>query len=97
MDFRGIGLVEVLWKAMTSLLNCRFTAAISFHDTLHGFLEGRGTGTAVLEAKLLQQLNAMREALLLEVFLDLRKDYNALDRERALDLLSEYGVVPRTV
>ena len=42
-DFRGIGLVEVLWKAITSLLNHQLTAVISFHDTLHGFWAGRGT------------------------------------------------------
>ena len=36
-DFRGIGLIEVLWKAIASLLNHRLTVAISFHDTLHGF------------------------------------------------------------
>ena len=36
-DFRGIGLVKVLWKAVTSLLNCWLVEAINFHDVLHGF------------------------------------------------------------
>ena len=36
-DFRGIGLVRVLWKAVTSLLNCWLVEAINFHDVLHGF------------------------------------------------------------
>ena len=53
-DFRGVVLVKVLWKKIVSLINCRLTSAISFHDTLHGFLEGRGTGTAALDTKLLQ-------------------------------------------
>ena len=53
-DFQGIGIVDVLWKTVVNLLNRRLTAAISFHDTLHGFWAGRGTGTAALEAKLLQ-------------------------------------------
>ena len=83
-DFRGIGLVEVLWKTITSLLNLRIAAAISFHDTLHGFRAGRGMGTANFEAKLLQQLTARREAVLFNLFLDIRKAYDALDRERAL-------------
>ena len=48
-EFRGIGLVKVLWKAITSLLNCQLTTAISFHDTLHGFWVVQGTGTAALE------------------------------------------------
>ena len=39
----------------------------------------------------------MREAVLFEVFLDIRKAYDALDRERALDLLAAYRVGPRTV
>ena len=36
-DFRGIDLVEVLWKAVASLLNQHLTASITFHDALHGF------------------------------------------------------------
>ena len=46
--FRGVGLFEVLWKAIASLLNRRLTAVISFHDMLHGFRAGRGTRTADL-------------------------------------------------
>jgi hypothetical protein len=30
--------------------------AIALHDSLHGCCNGRGTGTAVIEAKLSQQL-----------------------------------------
>ena len=43
-DFRGIGLVEVLWKAVAIIFNRRLTAAISFHHTLHGFWARRGDG-----------------------------------------------------
>ena len=64
---------------------------------LHGFWEGQGTGTASLEAKLLQQLPSMRESVLFEVFLYLWKAYDALDQERALDLLAAYGVDPGKV
>ena len=53
-DLRGIGLVEVLWKSILSLLNCQLRVAISFHDTLHGFRAGQGTGVSALEAKILQ-------------------------------------------
>ena len=59
-------------------------AAITYHDALHGFWAGRGTGTAALEDNLPQQLMAMREAVLFEVFLDLDKDYDNLDREMYL-------------
>ena len=53
-DYRGTGLVEVMWKVMAVILNRRFTFSITFHDVLRGFRVGRGTGTATLEAKLLQ-------------------------------------------
>ena len=59
-DYWGISLVEVAWKVMMAILNRRFTSSITYHDALPGFRAGRGTGTATLEAKLLQQLAAMR-------------------------------------
>ena len=64
---------------------------------INGFWAGWGMGTAALEAKLLQRLTAMREAVLFGVFLDLWKAYDALDRERALDLITAYRVGTRTV
>ena len=50
-----------MWKVVAVIFNRRLTSSITFHDVLHGFQAGRGTGTATLEAKLLQQLAAMRE------------------------------------
>ena len=52
--YRGIGLVEVIWKAVAVILNRRFTAATTYHDFPHGFWAGHGMGTATLELKLLQ-------------------------------------------
>ena len=54
--FRGIGLVEVLWKMMTVILNHRIGTAIVFHEVLHSFRTGRRMGTASINAKLLQYL-----------------------------------------
>ena len=34
-DYRLIGFVEVIWKAVAVILNRRFTAAIVYHDFLH--------------------------------------------------------------
>ena len=90
-----MGLVEVVWKAVAVILNCRFTASITYHDSLDGFRAGRGTGTATLEVKMLQQVTAMREAVLHTIFLHLHKSYNGLDRSRCLDILEGYGVGPR--
>ena len=52
-------------------------------------------GTASLEAKLLQQITSTREAVLYKIFLELQKDYDALDRNRCLNILEGYGVVPQ--
>ena len=70
-EYRGIGSVEVTWKVVLAILHRRLTTVITYHDTLHGFRAGRGTGTATLEAKLLQQLAAMREEFIYVIFLDL--------------------------
>ena len=77
---------------MPVILHRRLTTGLQLHDTLHRFREGRGTGTSTLEAKLLQQLAAMREEVLYMIFLDLTKAYDALDRSRSLEILKGYGV-----
>ena len=60
---------------------CWIEAAVYFHDMLHGFRVGKGTGTASLKVKFLHHLTEMREDILYEVLLDLRKTYDALDWE----------------
>ena len=42
-----------MWKVVAEILNLRITASITYHDFLHGFRAGTGTGTATVEAKLL--------------------------------------------
>ena len=37
MEYHGIGLMEVMWKVVVVVLNCRRAASITFHDFLHGF------------------------------------------------------------
>ena len=39
-DYRGIGLMAMMWKVGSEILNCWLTASITFHDFLHGFREG---------------------------------------------------------
>ena len=93
-DYRGIGLVEVMWKVVAAVLNRWLTVSITFHHFLHGFWAGRGTGTATVEAKLLQQLADLREEVLYVIFLDLHKVYDDLERSRCLDILEGYSVGP---
>ena len=94
-DYQYIGLVEVIWKVVATILNFRLTASITFHDFLHGFRVGCGTDTATLEAKLLQKIVALREEVLYVISLDLHKLYDSLDRSRCLEILEGYDVGPR--
>ena len=91
-NFRGIGLLEVLWKVISIIINLWLLSSIHFHDVLHGFCTGRGTGTTTLKENLLQQLIATRETSLH----NLRKSYDSLDREHFLYILAGNGVGPRT-
>ena len=79
------------------ILNHHFTVAITYHDSLHGFRAGCGTGTDTLDVKILQKVASLREAVLHAIFLDLHKAYNALERSRCLGILDGYGVGTRAL
>ena len=94
--YRGIGLLDPLWKVVECLIDDRLNV-IKFHDCLHGFVQKRGCGTAVLEAKLLQQLAYLQQTPLFGVFIDLKKAYDAMDRERCILILKGYGTGVRAM
>ena len=93
-QFRGIGLLEPVWKLISAVINRRLMDHVKFHDDLHGFLPNRGTSTACLEAKLEAQLAIITGQPLHHIYLDFAKAYDSLDRERTLILLRDYGVGP---
>ena len=68
---------------------------MTYHDYLHGFRSGRGTGTSSLKVKLIQKVMDTREEVLYMIFLDLHKVYYALEWSRFLDILEGYCVGTR--
>jgi hypothetical protein len=94
---QGLGLLEVIWKVIASILTERLNAAVKWHNCIHGFRAERGTGTAIIEAKLFQQLASIDQVPVFEIYLDLKKAYNSVDRERTLEILEAYGVGPNTL
>ena len=95
IDFWGVGMLEVLWEAISGIINVRLFYSIQIHDALHGFHAGRGIRNATLPEKLLQKIISMRDMVIRSILLDLQKAHYALDRDRCLDILEGYGVGPR--
>ena len=96
-DLCVIGRVKVSWKMVTGIINCRLALTIAFHDTLYGLHASWGIGTTSLESKMLQQLTKMREDILHNISLGLKKAYGILDQERCLDILAGYNMGPRAL
>jgi len=71
--------------------------ANELHDCLHGCRAHRGTGTVVIEAKLAQQLSYLELKPFYEVFLDLKKAFDSMDRECCIMILEGYGAGPRMI
>ena len=53
---QGIGMLEVMWKVVEGVIDTLVKSEVQFHDVLHGFHAGRGTGTAIMELKTSQDL-----------------------------------------
>ncbi len=70
---------------------------IELHDCLHGCRANRGTGTGVIEEKLAQQLSDLELQPFYRVFLDLKKAFDLMDRERCILILEGYGAGPRMI
>ena len=74
----------MMCKVCSVVVNCRLKRSVVIHDALHGFREGRGTATttAMLEAKLDQQLAGISHDTIFQVFIYVRKAYESLGRKR---------------
>jgi hypothetical protein len=71
-DYRGIGLLDPMWKVVEKIMVARMSC-LEHHDCLHGRLPRWGTGTAIMEVKLHQQLAWVDQAPLYQIYLDLKK------------------------
>jgi hypothetical protein len=67
---------------------------IALHGSLHGCRNGQGIGTAVIKAKLTQQLAHIEQAPFYGVFINLKKVFDAMDRERCLFILEGHSIGP---
>ena len=78
-DGCGIGLVEALFKVLEVIVDSRVKSAVVFHGCLHGFVQHRGTGMAIVELKLAIELAGLEQVPLFAIFLDLQKAHDTLD------------------
>jgi len=53
---QSIGLLETIWKLITTIIHTCLSTRITFHPDMHGFLPKQGCSTACMEAKLQMQL-----------------------------------------
>ncbi len=88
--------MEPLWKVVERIMDRRLKA-LPLHEVLHRCQNGCSTGTAILEAKLAQQLAHLEQEPFYRVFLDLKKVFDAMDRERCFLILEGYGAGPNMV
>ena len=94
---RGIGLLEIIHKLISQIINMRMSKAITFCESVHGFRKKRGTYTAIGEAKLRTQMETCRSMPIYQIYLDLRKAYNSIDCKELLRILCKYKVGKRTI
>ncbi len=92
-DYHGIGLFEPIWKVVELVIDKRLEA-IALHNSLHCCRNGQGTGTAVIEARLTQQLAHIEQTSFYGAFIDLKKAFDTMDWKRCLLLLEGHGAGP---
>ena len=92
--FRGIALLDVLHKLIGSIIGERISSTVKFHDGIHGIRKNRGCSRAIIEAKLEMQLARQEGVQYHQVFLDLSKAYDTVDKGRMIMILKGYGVGP---
>lgn len=95
--YRGIALLEALYKLISALINRQVCKHVKWHNAVHGFIAERSCSTAILEVKLTMQLAKWRGQVYHQIFLNLSKAYDNLDRGRLYEIMETYGMGPLTM
>jgi Reverse transcriptase (RNA-dependent DNA polymerase) len=93
-EYRGIGLLETIWKTISSIINSRIKHVVQFDEAVHGFRQQRGMGTAILTNKFCMLRSAAEKKTVQQIYLDLKKAYNTIDCTATLRILGGYGIGP---
>ena len=80
--------MQPMWKIIERIMK-RQLQKLELHESLHVGLKSKGTGTTLTEMKLAQGLAQLEQVPMWATFIDLRKVFDAMDRERLLEILED--------
>jgi hypothetical protein len=95
-NYWGIGLLGPMWKVCECVMDKRLIK-IDLHKSLHDCRDRCSTGTAMIKAKLAQQLSHLEQVPFYGVSLDLKNAFSAMNCECCLLILEGYGVGPKMI
>ena len=95
-QYRGITLLSVMYKAFCRILGSRLVGIIEseklLSDEQNGFRKGRGCIDHVLVLNLLSEIRMKAKKETYMCFIDLKKAYNSVDRDRLWGKLESMGI-----
>jgi Reverse transcriptase (RNA-dependent DNA polymerase) len=91
-EFRGITLLDVTYKLILSCMNERAKRGVQFHNGIHGFRSRRGCQTALFDARADMEARERGGLPYHQIFLDLSKAFDTVNRERLLMIMWAYSL-----